>query len=56
MASTPATWAAKLVSTFSSTSTLFGFVVNPMWVSAIDDVVGRLEAWRRALTRRDRVR
>ena len=34
MASTPGTSAAKFVSTLLSTSTLFGFVVNPMWVSA----------------------
>jgi len=35
MASTPGTSAAKFVSTLLSTSTLFGFVVNPMWVRAM---------------------
>ena len=35
MASMPVTWAARLVSTLLSTSTLFGFVVKPMWVRAM---------------------
>ena len=34
IASMPGTSAAKNVSTFSSTSTLAGFIVKPMWVSA----------------------